>query len=138
MDAFYHNYIYCRLGNSYCRIRIHWCTICALVRFLIIDGFRASILVASIAPSIEAKTIILLLLLLITLLNTNLIYLRLEGTLSNLVIFYHAELLNIRRIELDLKVQYENNHNKSSYLTQNLKSSKQVVCPTDVRLYLPL
>ncbi len=50
---------------------------------------------------------ILLLLLLITLLNANLLYLRLEGTLSNLVIFYHAELLTIRRIAIDLQVQYE-------------------------------
>jgi hypothetical protein len=48
-----------------------------------------------------------LLLLLITLLNTNLIYLWLEGTLSNVLIFYHAELLTIRRIAMDLQVQYE-------------------------------
>ncbi|HJS64708.1 MAG TPA: hypothetical protein VJ767_07590 [Nitrososphaeraceae archaeon] len=38
-------------------------------------------------------------------LNTNLIYLRLEGTLSNLVIFYHFELLTIRRIAIDVQVQ---------------------------------
>jgi hypothetical protein len=53
---------------------------------------------------IEARTILLLV---ITFLNTILIYLRLEGTLSNLVIFYHAELLTIRRIENDVKVESE-------------------------------
>jgi hypothetical protein len=40
-------------------------------------------------------------------LNTNLIYLWLEGTLSNVVIFYHAELLTIRRIAIDVQVQRE-------------------------------
>ena len=49
----------------------------------------------------------IMLLLLITLLNTNLLYLWLEGTLYNLVIFYHAELLTIRRLAIDLQVQYE-------------------------------
>jgi hypothetical protein len=37
----------------------------------------------------------------------NLIYLWLEGTLSNPVIFYHGELLTIRRLAIDLQVQYE-------------------------------
>ena len=77
--------------------------ICAFV-FPIIDGPKASRPVARIASSIEAKTIILLLLLLIRLLNTNLIYLRLEGTMSNLVIFYHSELLTTRKIENHVKV----------------------------------
>ena len=69
-----------------------------------IDGFRASRLVASIAPIMEAKTIFILL---ITLLNTILIYLWLEGTLSNVVIFQDSELLTIRRIENDVKVESE-------------------------------
>ena len=68
--------------------------------FVIVDGFRDSKPVASIAPSIEANTIFLLLLL-ITFFNTNLLYLWLEGTLSNLVICYHSELLTIRTIEND-------------------------------------
>jgi hypothetical protein len=42
---------------------------------------------------------------LITLLNTNLIYLRLEGTLSDLILFQHSELLTIRRIENYVKVE---------------------------------
>ncbi|HEX7275400.1 MAG TPA: hypothetical protein VF248_07300, partial [Nitrososphaeraceae archaeon] len=65
---------------------------------------------SNIAPDPEdtygSKTIFVLLLL-ITLLTTNLIYLWLEGTLSNLVIFYHAELLTIRRIAIDVKVESE-------------------------------
>jgi len=48
-----------------------------------------------------------LLLLLITFLNAILIYLWLEGTLSDLVIFQDSELLTIRRIAIDLQVQYE-------------------------------
>ena len=48
-----------------------------------------------------------MLLLLITLLNTNLLYLRLEERLSNLVIFQHSELLTIKRIENDVKVESE-------------------------------
>ena len=41
----------------------------------------------------------IMLLSLITLLNTNLIYLRLEGTIPNLVIFQDSELSNVGRIE---------------------------------------
>ena len=80
--------------------------ICALA-FATIDGFRASRLVASIAPTIEAKTIILLLILLIRLLTAKSIYLTLEGTLSDIVIFQHSELLTIKKIENDFYVQYE-------------------------------
>lgn len=50
----------------------------------------------------EAKTIFLLL---ITLLNTNLIYPWLEGTSSKLVIFHHSELLTTRRLATDLRVR---------------------------------
>jgi len=53
----------------------------------------------------EARTISLLLL--ITLLNAILIYLWLEGTLSNVLIFQDSELLTIRRIENDVKVEGE-------------------------------
>jgi hypothetical protein len=59
--------------------------------------------VASIAAMIEANTILLLL---ITLLNAILIYLWLEGTSSNVVIFQDSELLTIRRIAIVLQVQY--------------------------------
>ena len=55
----------------------------------------------------EAKTIIVSLLLVITLLFTILIYLTLEGTLSNVLIFQDSELLTIRRIENDVKVYSE-------------------------------
>ena len=72
--------------------------------FVIVDGFRDSKPVASIAPSIEAKTIFWLL---ITLLNINGIYLTLGGTLSNVIIRNHYELLTIRRIENDVKVYSE-------------------------------
>ena len=41
-------------------------------------------------------------------LNTNLIYLWLEGTLSIVVIIQHSELLTIRRIAIDVQVQREN------------------------------
>ncbi len=66
--------------------------------FVIVDGFRASRPVASIASSIEAYTIFLLLLL-ITFLNKNLIYLRLEGTLSDPVIFQVSEIMIVQRIK---------------------------------------
>ncbi|HLN33990.1 MAG TPA: hypothetical protein VK250_01760 [Nitrososphaeraceae archaeon] len=36
---------------------------------------------------------------------TNLIYLWLEGTLSNVLMFYHSESLTIVRIAIDLQVQ---------------------------------
>ncbi len=49
----------------------------------------------------------IMLLSLITLLNTNLLYLWLEGTLSNLVIFQDSELLTVRRIKNDVKVESE-------------------------------
>ena len=52
-----------------------------------------------IAAMIEANTINLLLLLLTILFNANLLYLCLEGTLSNVLIFYQSELLTIRKIE---------------------------------------
>ncbi|HET9774366.1 MAG TPA: hypothetical protein VFP25_05210 [Nitrososphaeraceae archaeon] len=39
--------------------------------------------------------------------NTILIYLRLEGTLSNLVIFEVSEIIIVKRIAIDLQVESE-------------------------------
>jgi hypothetical protein len=54
---------------------------------------------------IDLLLVLLPVLLLITLLNANLIYLRLEGTLSDPVIFYHSEISTIRRIVIDILVK---------------------------------
>lgn len=62
--------------------------ICAFV-FPIIDGPKASRPLAGNAPSIEDRTIFACWV--ITLFNTNLLYPRLEGTLSNVLIFNHSE-----------------------------------------------
>jgi hypothetical protein len=66
------------------------------------DGLKANRPAATITV-IEARTILLLV---ITFLNTNLLYLWLEGTLSNLLLFLDSELLTIRRIGIHLQVQY--------------------------------
>jgi hypothetical protein len=86
-DNYYHNHIDYRVGNGYYRTIIRY--ICAAA-FVIVDKFRASIPVGSIAAIIETITIflLLLLLLLITLFNANLIYLWLEGTLYNVGILH--------------------------------------------------
>jgi len=73
--------------------------ICAFV-FPIIDGLKANRPVAGIAPSIEDRTIFACWV--ITLFNTNLIYLRLEGTLSANLVFQDSKLLTIRRIAIDV------------------------------------
>ena len=56
---------------------------------------------------IEANTINLLLLLLTILFNANLLYLCLEGTLSNVLIFYHSKLSTIRRLGIDVLVKID-------------------------------
>jgi len=71
--------------------------------FLIIYGLKDNRLVANITV-IETRIILLLV---STLLFTILIYLTLGGTLSNVIIRNHYELLTIRRIENDVKVYSE-------------------------------
>jgi len=56
----------------------------------------------------------------------NLIYLRLEGTLSNLVIFYDSEFLKIRRVAIDAKVESRIGRLRSLYC---LTSSKCDIDP---------
>jgi len=56
----------------------------------------------------------------------NLIYLRLEGTLSNLVIFYDSEFLKIRRVAIDVKVESRISRIRSLYC---LTSSKCDIDP---------
>ena len=56
----------------------------------------------------------------------NLIYLRLEGTLSNLVIFYDSEFLKIKRVAIDVKVESRIGRLRSLYC---LTSSKCDIDP---------